>query len=330
MARRNLNFKVAISQDTSYLVKWPSGDDSWSSLAREAATYTELDALTPGFRSSMWPRLHDYDAEKHIVVLEFLTTAASLSQYYLARRRWPVSLARWLGQVLATIHSFHPVPFDKGFPSRPHWVLDIHRPQLCSLPALSSAVLDAISLIQSSNELTSHIEKLRMEWSTEGFIHGDVRWDNCLTYPFRGSGPPFNRVVLVDWEFAGPGDPFWDVGCAIGGYLSYWAMLTPIGPNIAPERALELVQHPLNRMQPAMRALWAEYARRAHLAAEANACLLRTVRFAGASLIKTAIESLDAAPRLTTSALALIQLGANILARPHEATSDLIGIPWTR
>ena len=90
-------------------------------------------------------------------------------------------------------------------------------------------------------------------------MHGDLRWDNCLAFAPAGRRRR-TRVLLVDWEFAGPGRPAYDVGTVLAEYLRSWVgsipILEPANPVDSPAQAAR----PLQRMRPAMQAFWAAYA----------------------------------------------------------------------
>jgi hypothetical protein len=327
ICRRNNNFMVEVHGRPTYIVKWPSGWDSWSSLANEAATYMRLEPLRRDPDELLWPKLYDYDADKHVVTLQCITSGVDLAEYQRLSRRSPETPARGLAAAMAHVHLRSRDTFDLAELSDPGWPLNIHMPHLGQLPHLPGAVVEAIELIQASTELNSALDALRAEWLTTVLSHGDIRWGNCIVFPLQKRGSKPTRVALIDWELAGPGDPLWDVGCALACYLGEWIASMPLVARMPMGRAVALATRPVDRLQPAMRALWLTYARVAGLTAESDVCLIRAVRMAGGSLVKMAIEQLHAAPRLTAGSLALIQLGANVIARPDEAAERLLGIP---
>src|SRR3712207_1093732 len=71
VCRRNNNFRVEVDGRPAYMVKWPSGLDTWKTLAREAATYHQLDDLPEDTNRPLWPKLRDYDGDKHVVILNY-------------------------------------------------------------------------------------------------------------------------------------------------------------------------------------------------------------------------------------------------------------------
>ena len=156
-------------------------------------------------------------------------------------------------------------------------------------------------------------------------MHGDVRWDNCLAV--RDGSGRWSRLLLVDWEMAGPGDPAEDVGAFLGEYLRAWVGSIP---DLDPRKRLATTanaRYPLGRMQPALRAFWAAYAsRRRRPRDELGATLRRATRFAAARLVTGALEEAQMLPVLHAGVLNAVQLGRAVLRRPDEAAAQLLGL----
>jgi thiamine kinase-like enzyme len=168
------------------------------------------------------------------------------------------------------------------------------------------------------------LDDLIADWRVETLIHNDLKAENCVVLTGkRGRG----RIKIVDWEFAGPGDPYWDVGSVFGSYLGSWLLSVPIvGPEFD-DRGLALAGLPLERMQPAIRAFWSSYVEHRGLGADELApALERAVRYGGARLLQTAYEQTQSSQQLSGNVVGMLQLGANVMARPWEACA-LLGIP---
>jgi hypothetical protein len=83
---------------------------------------------------------------------------------------------------------------------------------------------------------------------------------------------------------------------------------------------------PLDRMQPYLREFWRSYRGVADLdELAARTRLQRSLRFAAVRLIQAAVEELQAGARLTSTHILLLQLSANLLARPAVSLPGVFG-----
>jgi hypothetical protein len=111
-------------------------------------------------------------------------------------------------------------------------------------------------------------------------------------------------------------------------YMSVWLSSIPISGVEPPDRFLDLAAYPLDRMQPAILAFWRAYVSSIGLrGGESQDFLLRAVRYSGARMAQTAFEQMQPFTQLTGNVICLLQLGLNIMERPHEAAAHLLGIP---
>lgn len=117
-----------------------------------------------------------------------------------------------LGQALACWHT----------ECRPHrnevatvpvpWILratGTPRPNFLRTNSAVIAILDQIDVVWWRRVL----QDVQARWQVETVIHGDVQLENCVV---DSSG----KVVLIDWECAGAGDPAWDVAAAAAEVVS--------------------------------------------------------------------------------------------------------------
>jgi hypothetical protein len=137
-------------------------------------------------------------------------------------------------------------------------------------------------------------------------------------------------VKLIDWELACVGDPRWDIGSALGNYLSLWLESIPTTQMADLSHSTASAKCPLSWTQPAIHACWETYVARRDLPSEAaRRMLVDTVGFAAARLVQIAYEAAQGSIRLTTTAVLHLQLAFNMLTRPEEAVAHLYGLTLT-
>ena len=329
-SRRNRNFKVISDAGPSYLLKHGLGAGKAATIEHESKVYRYLGSEPHYVRLRRYlPRFYSFDADRSTLILELLTDAVDFRQYHVRRGRFPTTIAAQLGAALSLLHVGKPSgPAD--FQARIPWALSLHQPGLDLFREASNANLRLIRILQNTPAFPRMLDELRQGWRVNSLVHNDIKWDNCLILP-RSRAADGPKLRIVDWEFAGWGDSAWDVAAIFSNYMSVWLSSIPISGVEPPDRFLDLAAYPLDRMQPAILAFWTAYVSSMELpAAESQAFLLRAVRYSGARLAQTAFEQMQPFTQLTGNVICLLQLGLNIMERPHEAAAHLLGIPPAR
>jgi hypothetical protein len=330
-SRRHHNYKVISRDGPSYFVKCGADPERSAVLDTEASNYRYLHSARVGLAERL-PKLRAYDRRRSILVVELLSNGQDLRHRQSHPSRYSTVLARSLGQALAAVHRAPqgPDPSAEGGALRESgaWAaLAAHLPGPGFLRVASSASIETMTVIQRQPGFGVELDRLQRGWRRTTMIHGDARWENLIAVP-RAGALRRTRIKLVDWESGGIGDPSWDVGTIFGDYLSAWLLSIPVTGSSPPERLLELAQLPLSIMQPSIHAFWGAYARAMELhGPTAVDALVLAVRYAAVRLVHTALEQSQSLPQLTGNVVLILQLSHNILKRPEEATTRLLGLP---
>jgi Ser/Thr protein kinase RdoA (MazF antagonist) len=330
--RRNQNYRVESDGERDLFIKQGSTAAAIGSMAQEAAVY-ELLAKPPidQHAGKYLTRYLGHDPSARVLILRALPGAEDLHEYHLRTRRFPTRLASELGSGLGTLHRATRFLADARpdarsvSPVRP-WVCGLPSPELGLLREASAINLKLIRMLQKEPAFAREFAELSSEWRTESLIHGDVKLDNCLTYRARPKNGT-RGLKLVDWEFAGLGDPRWDVASVFSGYLALWVFSIPMPRPERPDLKAGDAQFPLTTIKSTLRSFFESYVDAAALSpATIPAWLQTAVRMAGARLVQSAYEYAAGASELFAPVLTLLQLALNVLKRPERAAADLLGI----
>ena len=330
--RRNQNFKVLRGNHAGFFVKQIQNWDpqTIASMQCEATCYW-LARNDPDFAplARLLPEFYAFDSGRHILVLELLPNGESLTEYHHRLGRFPTEVATQLGAALGTYHrqvgtKMVSDPPNTAFPKKIPWVLSVHKQSIEMFNPVSAANSQLLNIVRQYPEFQEALDTLRENWKATSLIHGDIKWDNCVIYS-RNSGNGEEKLKVVDWEMADIGDPYWDVGSIIQGYLTSWIMSMPVSVDAPPSQLVEKAQFPLEHMQPAIRAFWKSYI----LTREVDDTVARdllelTVKYAAARMIQTAYEYMYYSPQLNSSIVYLLQVSMNILESPKDAIAHLL------
>lgn len=320
---RNHVHRVQTRTGPGFLIKQPATDDAVWTIANEASVYHRLTTALGAMRAFV-PGFLGYDPDEQLLVLELLADAQDLRAVHTTGAFSPHA-ASLVGRALGTLHRETTIDGATVEPDDAAWILWIDRPDARVFRDVSAAGLELIRIVQGTEGFAEALDALRSRWLRTSLIHGDLKWDNCLVCGDRADGEP--EVRLIDWESAAPGDAGWDIGSALSQYLSCWIFSIPVTGADPPERFPELAQFPLATMKPAMAACWAAYADERGFDPESAADeLIRATSYAGARLVQTAFEALQMMQQLTSATVLHLQLALNILLRPGDAATQLMGI----
>jgi aminoglycoside phosphotransferase len=196
VSRRNAVFLVTSSRGPTHVIK-QAAPGTAETLAHEANVLRGL-ADVPGLAGAV-PELVHADATGGRLVLRTPPDAVAIG----ARRVSPLG-ARVLGRTLAALHASRP-----DVPPAPRavvrsWGLSLPEPAHDQIRAMSTGALDVLAHLQASREVCDELLRLHDTAVADAFVHGDARWDNCLTFAAPGSRRR-TRMLLIDWELAGRG-----------------------------------------------------------------------------------------------------------------------------
>ena len=328
VARRNRNLRVTRKHGSGYLIKQPEpgGDSHRRSLKREARFYTWCRSQDLPTFNGFVPRLEFFQPEEGILVIELLPGARSLWSAYQDAEQGPAAEKALvdLGCALGSLHAdlrdsrWRADPFLAELPSKPPWVLSVHRPEVEILRQLSPAKRQLLQIVQNDQGMSDSLDLAREMWQVETIIHGDVRSDNVLVLADGAA------IRLVDWELVQRGDPAWDVGGAFQDILLFWLDGQTSSGNET-EGEGNAPQVTFAALRSLLGAFWRSYLSASRIPAAAE-LERRAVPFSGARLIQSAWELSAAGDRLSRLAVLALQVGANVLADPRAAAADLYGL----
>jgi aminoglycoside phosphotransferase len=317
-SRRNSVFIAATPAGPAYIVK-QAGPHSVRTLEHEAAVLRVLANATE--LAGLVPTVVHHDADAARLILRTPGGARDWIEHHGAGR-FPRLPARILGRALAHLHRL-PADSVEDLPPGvdPMWALSLPEPSHELLLDLSTGAHDLVARLQASHAVRDRLQALRDRDADVALVHGDLRWDNCLLVTAPGSRRR-TRVLLVDWELAGPGAAGFDVGTVLAEYLCLWVGSIPIVDPGDPGRLVGQARHPLRRMQPAIQGFWSAYGFRN----PRRPTLRHVIQLAAVRVLQTAVENAQGLSAPSVHVMTLVQLADNMLRSPEDVASSLLGL----
>lgn len=329
MSRRNINTQIINSSGTSLFVKQRADKKEREGIAREAEVYSILGHESDDLLQVMsLPDVRLFDSEAGVLVLKSAPGSQDMRTYYRSTKTIPTPVAETIGVTLASLHHWTikslEVAISRGLKARPPSALGFHLAKLDALRVSSQERLKFIELIQAAPQLTDGLNELRDSWDAVTWTHGDIRWDNFLLW----SELPSNlKLLLVDWELAGIGDPSWDVGSVFAEFVASWLFSISLRNGASDDDFVDNASQPLGSMQVAIRSFWQSYM--SHSSMDSSTIMLflhKSVRYSAARLLQVGLERMTPSTPLTGHFVRLIQLSANMMQFPLAAAHDILGV----
>jgi thiamine kinase-like enzyme len=283
----------------------PGQPASAETLLHEARCYQMISTVQSfePFREIV-PKFLAYIPRENLLVMELVDSADNLLTFHRKKQSFSLLVAEKLGKALGLVHKQqHDRPNEPFNNFRP-WILSLQESSLYGTPQ-SGANIELLRLM-GGHPFRHKLEELGQNWADTSFVHGDLKWENCIL----GGGDENGKIYLVDWEIGGFGDPLWDVGSLLSSYVAAWAFSIPIqGGEANPSEA----KYPLEAIRPAMRAFWESYAEsRGVFGSETSELLKLSISYMAARLIQTVYEYNVGSTVLSPSSIAILQLTSNL------------------
>jgi hypothetical protein len=236
---------------------------------------------------------------EHTGVLDMdLVDADTVRELWLRDRVLPVELCAALGEALAALHNLSPElaqavgdrkPVIEALP----WTLGIGSNFDLNSRNAQATDRKIVSIVRESPAFVRDLESLRPLWRVEGLVHGDMKWDNCLTATSESTW----QIWLIDWEGYYLGDTAWD--CA-GIFADFWI------------HSIDTTVADLSSLKPGIRSFWSGYhARRAMV--DRDNFLHRALLLSCARLVHTVFERGRTTFQVTKPMIRALQFAANLL-----------------
>jgi hypothetical protein len=296
----------------------------------------------------LFPEVLHFDSENSIIVFDYLDNYRDLSDFYAKENLFSVNIATEIGVALATIHrltcnrpdhraffqaSLEPQLSEQGAASNQvaQWTKGIERigPEVFGM--FPADGLKFLALYQRFDSLSKAIAELSAAYQPCCLTHNDLKFNNMLLHHDWVeliSDPQSGQSVLrlIDWERSGWGDPAFDVGSLLAGYLRIWLFSLVVSKDITIEESLRMAMTPLDLLQPSLAAFMSAYLANFPAILQSRPHFLqRAAQFAGLALIQQIQAMIQDQKVFGNTGICMLQVAKSLLCRPEQSVSTVFG-----
>jgi thiamine kinase-like enzyme len=347
---KNFNLLVRLGDKRSLLVKQDRNvangnnqNDLWTEwrIHEFVRHFPELSKLR-----SLISEVIYFDPEHSILVLNYFEDYSDFNDFYADHQNqfFPTAIAASLGTTLATIHKstldsqiykdFLTQSATTGEPAKvrmPKFLRGLERVGPGVFSRISTDGLEFWKLYQRYESLHQSMIEICETFEPCCLTHNDLglrnillnlNWDLPTTEP-QDSTP---IVRVIDWEFLSWGDPAYDLGMVLSGYLKIWLRSLVVSSAIDIQMALRLATTPLEKLQPSMIAILKSYLAHFPEILERHPNFLsRVMQFTGLVLIKRIQGKLEQLDPFDNTSICTLQVAKALLCNPEQSILNVLG-----
>jgi Phosphotransferase enzyme family len=301
-----------------------------------------------------------FDAEKSIIVFNYLDDYRDLMNFYAKENTFPTEIPIAIGTILARIHRLtldHQDYQEFCTPKQENQSSDadanpddiddignISSQMANSLERITPEIFGLVpadglkffALYQRYDSLGKAIAELGDSFTPCCVTHNDLKlnnillsnnWEQNISLSENGSKKGIDIVRLIDWERSSWGDPAFDLGSLIGSYLLIWLGSLITSKAMSIEESLRMTTTPLEQIQPSIAALaiayFIEFPEILKLQPD---FLRRVVQFTGWNLISAIQATLQYQKSFGNSGICMLQVAKSLLCRPEASIATIFGM----
>lgn len=288
-----------------------------------------------------------FDPENSILVLNYFESYCDFSDFYDEDQNqfFPTAIAASIGTAIATIHkSTLDCQRYKDFLTKstatapsiktrtPNFLRGLERVGPGLFSRISTDGLAFWQLYQRYESLHQSMVDICEGFDPCCLTHNDLVLRNILlnlswdvpTTQGQESDP---IVRLIDWEFLSWGDPAYDLGMLLSGYLKIWLRSLVVSNAIDIQIALRLATTPLEKLQPSMVAILNSYLTHFPEILERYPNFLsRVMQFIGLVLIKRIQSKLEQLDSFDNTSICTLQVAKMLVCNPEQSIVNVLGM----
>jgi len=279
-----------------------------------------------------------FDELNSIFIYKIPKKYVNLETYYINKKKFSPAIAYLAGTTLATLHSetltshncydfmnksvLKKLRYKFPYPS---YLLDRLEPETL-LQEFPPEGNNFINFYQNSKNLRTAVTELVVNHNHYCLTHNNPQLDNILISMrwedlLSQTNPSHERIIkMINWESCSWGDPAFDLGTVIAGYLLLWLNSLIIHPNIELEKSLQLATTPLEIIQPSIVALIRAYIRTfPKILEEIPDFINRVFQFTGLALIYKIIEKIQSFQDFNLHSIYIAKVATQLLCNPEKS-----------
>lgn len=346
---KNFNFLLDFQNRESIFIKQEYQDTKgkvFGEFLNELQVY-ELTQRFPDLKSikPFFPEYLHFDRENSVLILKYQKDYQDLGKFYIEKNIFPATIAASLGKNLGELHQKTSREKFKDFLSQNKKqssqieffkiVRDLDKVSPEIFGTVTEEGLKFFSLYQRCSSLKEAIAELLYAYASKShcLIHGDLKFNNVLLHiDWKEKEAYLERngkslVKLIDWERSTWGNPAFDLGTVIAGYLQMWLQSLVVNKSIDIKTSIDLATTPLASVHSSTTTFVRTYLSYfPEIQRYYPDLISQVVQYAGLSLIIYIISMLEQKVPFDNKGICMLQVAKTLLCSPKQSIPTIFGM----
>lgn len=312
---------------------------NYLSFAKEYKLYSFLNNYRDLFDiSELLPTIINFDANNSILIYKYSANYILLEDFYEKSNTFPELIAQKVAKIIAKLHcqtnqsqECHDfLNEDKLYFQMPYPAYLLDRFEIDSVSKFSAITLNLIAFYQRYDSLKSAVQELILNHRRCCLTHNNLQLNKILISKnilLENNDENNTLIKIIDWENCSWGDPAFDVGTILAGYLQIWLKSLTINPAINLEESLQLATIPLETLQPSIKVFLQSYLKEyPNILQDYPDFIQRVIQFSGLAIIYEIIARVQFHHVFDGTDICMFQVAKNLLCKPSQSFQSILGM----
>ena len=292
---------------------------------------------------TLFPQILHLNKNHSIIIVNYLNKYRDLTDFYIRENVFPSEIATSIGSIVGQIHrqTFNCQEYQE-FLSQACKAGSVNNalktfrelkqidPEVYSL--FPTEGLKFFVLYQRHEVLGQAIAELATSFCPCCLTHNNLKLNNILLHIdwkqvlFKNKITTESIMCLINWKFSGWGDPAFDLGMLITGYLKIWLHNLIFDKAMSIEDSLRAAAIPLEQLQPSIAALTKAYLDNfPEILDHRTDFLQRVVQYSGLGLIHQIQAKIQYQKTFGNISVCMLQVAKTLICHPEQSMSTVFG-----
>jgi len=283
--------------------------------------------------TSLLPTFVNFEQNSSILIYQYPATYSTLKSFDIVSTNFPELIAKNLGETIARLHRqtsqsqecCNFLKEDQIYYDIPYPAYILEQFEVENFSTFPAEGFKFLAFYQRYENLKSAVQSLIINHRRCCLTHNNLKFNKILLS--QNNSESAEIIKLIDWENSSWGDPAFDLGTVLAGYLQIWLNSLTINPAIELQESLKLAGIPLEMLRPSIIAMLQAYLKSYPKVLEDDPNFIpRVIQFSGLAIIYEIIFRIESHQDFGNREICMLQVAKNLLCKPSQSLESILAV----